>query len=210
MTKQKFILDTLDRMYPNAFVELTHKNTFELLVAVVLSAQTTDISVNKVTPKLFELYPTPSDLAKASVSDVEACIKTIGLYKNKAKHIIALSLELIQTYQSEVPSSREALESLPGVGRKTANVVLSNAFNIPALAVDTHVNRVSKRLKIAKEEDSVLEVEHKLMKNFPKKTWTKLHHQLIFFGRYHCLALNPKCQECPFFDICGYKNKTIK
>ena len=166
MTKQKFILDTLDRMYPNAFVELTHKNTFELLVAVVLSAQTTDISVNKVTPKLFELYPTPSDLAKASVSDVEACIKTIGLYKNKAKHIIALSLELIHTYQSEVPSSREALESLPGVGRKTANVVLSNAFNIPALAVDTHVNRVSKRLKIAKEEDSVLEVEQKLMKNF--------------------------------------------
>jgi endonuclease III len=210
MTKQKLILDTLEAMYPNAFVELTHKNTFELLVAVVLSAQTTDISVNKVTPNLFELYKTPLDLAQASITDVEQCIKTIGLYKNKAKHIVALANELVNTYQSEVPSSREALESLPGVGRKTANVVLSNAFNIPALAVDTHVNRVSKRLKIAKEDDTVLEVEQKLMKKFPKKTWTKLHHQLIFFGRYHCLAQNPKCQDCPFFDICAYKNKGIK
>ena len=210
MTKQKRILDTLEAMYPNAFVELTHKNTFELLVAVVLSAQTTDISVNKVTPKLFELYPTPLDLAHASITDVEQCIKTIGLYKNKAKHIVALANELVNSYQSEVPSSREALESLPGVGRKTANVVLSNAFNIPALAVDTHVNRVSKRLKIAKEDDSVLEVELKLMKKFPKKKWTKLHHQLIFFGRYHCLAQNPKCQDCPFFDMCAYKNKGVK
>lgn len=210
MTKQKRILDTLEAMYPNAFVELTHKNTFELLVAVVLSAQTTDISVNKVTPKLFELYPTPLDLAQASITDVEQCIKTIGLYKNKAKHIVALANELVNSYQSEVPSFREALESLPGVGRKTANVVLSNAFNIPALAVDTHVNRVSKRLKIAKEDDSVLEVELKLMKKFPKKSWTKLHHQLIFFGRYHCLAQNPKCQDCPFFDMCAYKNKGVK
>lgn len=210
MTKQKRILDTLEAMYPNAFVELTHKNTFELLVAVVLSAQTTDKSVNKVTPKLFELYPTPLDLAQAFIVDVEQCIKTIGLYKNKAKHIVALANELVNSYQSEVPSFREALESLPGVGRKTANVVLSNAFNIPALAVDTHVNRVSKRLKIAKEDDSVLEVELKLMKKFPKKTWTKLHHQLIFFGRYHCLAQNPKCQDCPFFDMCAYKNKGVK
>lgn len=210
MTKQKRILDTLEAMYPNAFVELTHKNTFELLVAVVLSAQTTDKSVNKVTPKLFELYPTPLDLAQAFIVDVEQCIKTIGLYKNKAKHIVALANELVNSYQSEVPSSREALESLPGVGRKTANVVLSNAFNIPALAVDTHVNRVSKRLKIAKEDDSVLEVELKLMKKFPKKSWTKLHHQLIFFGRYHCLAQNPKCQDCPFFDMCAYKNKGVK
>lgn len=210
MTKQKRILDTLEAMYPNAFVELTHKNTFELLVAVVLSAQTTDKSVNKVTPKLFELYPTPLDLAQAFIVDVEQCIKTIGLYKNKAKHIVALANELVNSYQSEVPSFREALESLPGVGRKTANVVLSNAFNIPALAVDTHVNRVSKRLKIAKEDDSVLEVELKLMKKFPKKSWTKLHHQLIFFGRYHCLAQNPKCQDCPFFDMCAYKNKGVK
>ena len=207
MKREERILEVLESMYPNAHVELNHKNTFELLVAVVLSAQTTDKSVNKVTHGLFEKFPTPELLKDAPLKDVEDLIKSIGLYKNKAKHIISLSKELYINFNGEVPNDRKSLESLPGVGRKTANVVLSNAFGIPALAVDTHVNRVSKRLKLAKEDDSVLQVEQKLMKKFPKKYWTKLHHQLIFFGRYHCLAQNPKCHECPLLDICTYKDK---
>lgn len=207
MKREERILEVLESMYPNAHVELNHKNTFELLVAVVLSAQTTDKSVNKVTHGLFEKFPTPELLKDAPLKDVEDLIKSIGLYKNKAKHIISLSKELYINFNGEVPNDRKSLESLPGVGRKTANVVLSNAFGIPALAVDTHVNRVSKRLKLAKEDDSVLQVEQKLMKKFPKKYWTKLHHQLIFFGRYHCLAQNPKCHECSLLDICTYKDK---
>jgi endonuclease-3 len=207
MKREDIILDALETMYPNAHVELNHKNIFELLVAVVLSAQTTDKSVNKITGALFEKFPTPYALKDASLDEVENLIKSIGLYKNKAKNIIALSNELVFKFNGEIPSDRSSLESLSGVGRKTANVVLSNAFGIPALAVDTHVNRVSKRLKLAKENDSVLQVEQKLMKKFPEKYWTKLHHQLIFFGRYHCLSQNPKCYNCPLFDICSYKNK---
>ena len=210
MTKPEFILDVLDTMYPNAHVELTHQNHFELLVAVVLSAQTTDVSVNKVTPKLFQTYPTPEALSLADPKDVEMLIKTIGLYKMKAKNIILLSKVLVDQYNSAVPRTRKELELLPGVGRKTANVVLSNAFNVPALAVDTHVNRVSKRLRLAKEQDDVLTIEKKLMRKFPKSSWTKLHHQLIFFGRYHCNAKNPKCFNCPLFSVCGYKDKKLR
>jgi endonuclease-3 len=207
MTKTDVILEKLSLMFPDAKVELDHKNHFELLIAVVLSAQTTDVSVNKVTPKLFETYPTPDELSKAVTSDVEKLIQTIGLYKNKAKHIIELSKILIEKHDGIVPNSREELEALPGVGRKTTNVVLSNAFGIPALAVDTHVDRVSKRLGLAKPSDSVLDVEKKLMRKFPKSTWKNLHHQLIFFGRYHCLAKNPKCEICPLYDQCVYKDK---
>ncbi len=201
------ILDVLNDMFPDAHVELTHKNTFELLVAVVLSAQTTDVSVNKVTPALFDRYPTPEDLGEAEVHDVETYIKKIGLYRNKAKNIVALSKTLVELHHGEVPSDRKSLEALPGVGRKTANVVLSNAFGIPALAVDTHVARVSVRLGLAKKDDNVLQIEKKLYKKIPKEFWTKMHHQLIFFGRYHCLAKNPKCAGCPLFDICKYENK---
>jgi endonuclease-3 len=207
MKKEDQILDTLNLMFPNAHVELNHKNHFELLIAVVLSAQTTDISVNKVTPKLFEQYSNPESLMDAKLEDVENTIKSIGLYKNKAKNIILLAKDLVLKHQSIVPNDREKLEQLPGVGRKTANVVLSNAFNVEALAVDTHVKRVSIRLGLAKENDSVLEIEKKLMRKFPKNTWSKLHHQLIFFGRYHCLAKNPKCSFCPLYEICKFKNK---
>lgn len=209
MKHAEFILNTLDQMFPNATVELHHHNVFELLVAVVLSAQTTDVAVNKVTPNLFKKYPTPEQLAKGDLKDIESHIKTIGLYHNKAKNIKALANVLIESYQGEVPSDRSSLESLPGVGRKTANVVLSNAFNIPALAVDTHVARVSVRLGFAKEGDSVLTIEHKLMKKIPKEKWQQAHHQFIFFGRYHCLARAPKCVKCPLFDICKYKDKTM-
>lgn len=201
------ILRVLDEMFPDAHVELNHQNTFELLVAVVLSAQTTDIAVNLVTPELFKRFSTPKDLSNAQVAEVEQILKTIGLYRNKAKNIIALSHEIHHKYHDEIPNDRASLESLPGVGRKTANVVLSNAFNVPALAVDTHVARVSVRLKLAKKDDSVLEIEHKLMRKFPKNKWTKLHHQLIFFGRYHCFARAPKCQQCPLVDVCGYEKK---
>ncbi len=207
MTRVEQIIHTLDHMFPNAHVELTHKNHFELLVAVVLSAQTTDVSVNKVTPNLFNQYPTPKLLSKADVKDVEKLIKTIGLYHNKAKNIVKLSAELVNRFDGIVPSDRKSLESLPGVGRKTANVVLSNAFNIPALAVDTHVARVSIRLGLAKQNDSVLQIEKKLNRKLPKDSWTKMHHQMIFFGRYHCLAKKPKCSTCPLFDICKFKDK---
>jgi endonuclease-3 len=210
MNKINVILNTLQDMYPDAHVELTHQSHFQLLVAVVLSAQTTDKAVNKVTPKLFEVFPDANALSKASAQDVIPLIKTIGLYQNKAKNIILLSQQLMTLYDGIVPNDRASLEALPGVGRKTANVVLSNAFDIPALAVDTHVERVSKRLRLARKNDSVLVVEQKLMKKFPKKNWTKLHHQLIFFGRYHCTAKQPKCNDCPLFDMCAYPLKHKK
>ena len=207
MNKFDVILTTLEDMFPDAHVELDHQSHFQLLVAVVLSAQTTDKSVNKVTPGLFRQFPDAASLARASVEEVTPLIKSLGLYQNKAKNIIALSNQLMARFQGEVPSDRASLESLPGVGRKTANVVLSNAFGIPALAVDTHVDRVSKRLRLAKKTDDVLTVEKKLIKKFPKEHWTKLHHQLIFFGRYHCTAKDPKCLSCPFYDMCVYSNK---
>lgn len=207
MDRVEKIIKTLDQMFPDAHVELTHKNHFELLVAVVLSAQTTDVSVNKVTPKLFETYPTPFDLAKASYLNVEKLIKTIGLYRNKSKNIIKLAQQLVERFEGIVPNNRKDLESLPGVGRKTANVVLSNAFHIPALAVDTHVARVSIRLGLAKKDDSILQIEKKLNRKLPRESWTKMHHQMIFFGRYHCLAKKPKCNTCPLYDICKFKDK---
>lgn len=200
-------IETLNHMFPDAKAELDYKNAFELLIAVVLSAQTTDIAVNKATKTLFESYPTPQALSEASYEDVEKHIRTIGLYHNKSKNIVALSKILVEKYDGEVPSSRHDLESLPGVGRKTANVVLSNAFGIPALAVDTHVARISVRLGLAKKSDNVLEIEKKLNRQIPRALWLKVHHQMIFFGRYHCLAKKPKCQGCPLYDVCKYENK---
>ncbi len=207
MKKEEHILEVLELMFPDAHVELNHQNNFELLIAVVLSAQTTDVGVNKITPTLFQKYPSPYEMMNADIKDIEDKIKTIGLYRNKAKNIILLSKQLVEKHDGIVPGEREALELLPGVGRKTANVVLSNAFGIPALAVDTHVARVSIRLGLANKEDSVFEIEKKLMKKLPREKWQKAHHQFIFFGRYHCLAKNPKCNNCPLFDICKYENK---
>ena len=192
---KEYIIESLNKLYPNAECELRHKNNFELLIAVVLSAQTTDASVNKVTPALFAKFPDAKALANAEIDDVIACIKSIGLYQNKSKNIISLSKQLVERFAGEVPSSREELESLDGVGRKTCNVILSNCFDYPAFAVDTHVSRVSKRLMIAKKDDDVLTIEKKLMKFFPKDLWGKLHHQFIFFGRYKCKAKNPDCED---------------
>ena len=211
MTKSQriFFSHYLEELFPDAKAELDFTNNFELIVAVVLSAQTTDIAVNKVTKDLFKKYPTPNDLMHADVEDVMETIKTIGLYKTKARNIIGLAKRLVEDYGGLVPSERKDLESLPGVGRKTANVVLSNAFGIPALAVDTHILRISKRLGLADETDDVLEVEMKLNKQFPKELWHKLHHQLIFFGRYHCIARKPNCDTCKMQDICPYFKNVI-
>lgn len=205
MTKRnKEILNILNEMFPEAKAELDFENDFELLIAVVLSAQTTDIGVNRVTKELFRLYPTPDKLANANMDDVIKAINSIGLYRNKSKNIIELSKIIMEKYDGVVPGNRKDLESLPGVGRKTANVVLSVAFDTPAIAVDTHVNRTSKRLGLANEDDSLIEVERKLMKAFPKETWTKLHHQLILYGRYYCKAKNPNCAETPLGKYCNH------
>lgn len=201
-SSKEYIIENLNRLYPDAHCELNHKDSFELLIAVVLSAQTTDVSVNRVTPALFEKYPDALSLSEASEEDVMRLIHSIGLYKNKSRNIINLAKELVKRFNGEVPSKREELESLPGVGRKTANVVLSNCFDYPAFAVDTHVSRVSKRLMIARKDDDVLTIEKKLMKFFPRNCWSRLHHQFIFFGRYKCKAKNPECTDCPFKDSC--------
>ena len=201
-SSKEYIIENLNRLYPDAHCELNHKGSFELLIAVVLSAQTTDVSVNRVTPALFEKYPDALSLSEASEEDVMRLIHSIGLYKNKSRNIINLAKELVKRFDGEVPSKREELESLPGVGRKTANVVLSNCFDYPAFAVDTHVSRVSKRLMIARKDDDVLTIEKKLMKFFPRNCWSRLHHQFIFFGRYKCKAKNPECTDCPFRDSC--------
>ena len=201
-SSKEYIIENLNRLYPDAHCELNHKDSFELLIAVVLSAQTTDVSVNRVTSALFEKYPDALSLSEASEEDVMRLIHSIGLYKNKSRNIINLAKELVKRFNGEVPSKREELESLPGVGRKTANVVLSNCFDYPAFAVDTHVSRVSKRLMIARKDDDVLTIEKKLMKFFPRNCWSRLHHQFIFFGRYKCKSKNPECTDCPFKDSC--------
>ncbi|MBS5114831.1 MAG: endonuclease III [Erysipelotrichaceae bacterium] len=200
--KLDLILNTLDTMFPDAHCELNHSNEFELLVAVMLSAQTTDQSVNKLTDTLFKKYRCVEDYANASVSELENDIRTIGLYRNKAKSLHLMANKLIEEYNGEVPRTIKELVKLPGVGQKTANVVVSVAFGVPAFAVDTHVERIAKRLGFAKKEDSVQIVEKKLCKAIPKDRWIKGHHQFIFFGRYFCKATNPNCQSCSLYDIC--------
>ena len=207
--KRDHILSVLDEMFPDAHCELNHSNEFELLVAVMLSAQTTDQSVNKVTANLFQKYHTPYDFLEADIEDLQNDIRQIGLFRNKAKSLKNMSKKLIEDFDGKVPSTQKELESLPGVGRKTANVIRSVAFDQPAFAVDTHVERIAKRLGFAKEEDSVLTVEMKLNKSIPKKYWSKCHHQFIFFGRYFCKAQNPNCKECPLVDLCKEKNKKL-
>ncbi|NLZ74946.1 MAG: endonuclease III [Erysipelotrichia bacterium] len=199
------IYKRLLELFPNASCELNYKNDYQLIVAVVLSAQTTDIAVNKVTDVLFKKYPNVYSLAIANTKDVEKIIKPIGLYKNKTKNIINLSKAIVEQFAGVVPNTYKELITLDGVGRKTANVVLSELFNVPAIAIDTHVNRVSKRLGLVKKDASIIEVERKLQETFKKEYWSKLHHLLIHFGRYKCLARNPKCENCPFIEICVEK-----
>lgn len=208
-TKQDRILNTFDEMFPDARCVLNHSNNLELLVAVMLSAQTTDESVNKLTSHLFQKYKTVDDYANASLPELESDLHSIGLYRNKAKNIKAMAMALQARFNGVVPASHDALISLPGVGRKTANVVMAEGFGYPAIAVDTHVERISKRLGFAKPDDTVLTVEKKLMKTIPMNRWIKTHHQMIFFGRYHCKAMSPHCKECPLVDLCKEKNKKL-
>ena len=212
LSKEK-TMEALSRMYdmfPDAVGELHSDSPFQLLIAVILSAQATDVSVNKATPALFKAYPTPEALAQAPIEDIIEKIKMIGLYRNKAKNIKACAQMLLDNYDGVVPNSREELIKLPGVGRKTANVVLGDAFGVPAIAVDTHVERVTKRLRICKLNASVTEVEATLMRKIPKDLWVKSHHTLIFFGRYHCTARAPKCEICPLLDMCQEGKDRLK
>lgn len=216
LSKEKTMeaIEIMYEMFPNAECELKHKNPFELLIAVILSAQATDVSVNKATPGLFAAFPTPEALAAAPVEEIIAKIKTIGLYRNKAKNIKACAQQLLERFNGEVPQTRDELVSLPGVGRKTANVVMGDAFGEPAFAVDTHVERVSKRLRICKLNANVTEVEQTLMRKVPKELWVKTHHTMIFFGRYHCLARAlaraPKCEACPLLYMCQEGKERMK
>lgn len=189
MTPQE-ILDILEKEFPDADSELYFEDNFQLLIAVTLSAQSTDVAVNKVTPALFKAYPDAFSMAKASVKDIESYIRTLGLYRNKARFLLETSQMLVSDYDGIVPDTYTDLIRLPGVGRKTANVVLAVGFKKPAIAVDTHVDRVAKRLGFANENDSVLEVEKKLMHIFEAKDWAKAHYLLLLFGRYHSTARN--------------------
>jgi len=196
------ILDALEEHYPDAKCALIHSNPFELLVATILSAQCTDERVNLVTARLFQKYKTPQDFARLTPKELEEEIKELGLFRNKAKNIVAMSQKLLLEYGGDVPKDRESLESLPGVGRKTANVVLSNAFDIPAIAVDTHVFRVANRLGLVSRAPNPLAVERQLMKNIPKDRWSQAHHWLIHHGRQVCEARKPKCDVCPLLPYC--------
>ena len=204
-----YILENLEKLFPNAGCELNYNNVFELIIAVSLSAQTTDKSVNKITPELFKKYSTPFLLANANVEDVEEIIKSIGLYKNKSRNIINLSKIIVEKYNGIIPNNQSDLESLPGVGRKTANVVLTEGFKIPRIPVDTHVDRVSKRFGLVEENATVLDVENKLMSLIDESNWHKAHHLILFMGRYKCLAKNPKCDDCFYKDKCKYDKKPL-
>lgn len=203
------IVNYLDELFPNPRCELNYSKDYELLLAVMLSAQTTDKRVNMVTSELFSKYPNLETLSQASLDDIINIIRPIGTFNKKASNIILISKALLKDYNGIVPNNREYLESLPGVGRKTTNVVLANLFNEDCIAVDTHVSRVSKRLKLANITDDVLTIEKKLNKKFKKNDLGRLHHQLVLFGRYYCKANNPLCCDCKLKDICNYKNKKI-
>lgn len=197
------ILAVLAEMYPDAHCELNYRNPFELLIATILSAQSTDRQVNIVTKPLFEKYPTPHDMATLTEDELAEEIRMLGLFRNKSKNILKTCQILVEEYNGEVPSNRAKLEALPGVGRKTANVVLSNAFGVPALAVDTHVQRVANRLALA-DSENVLETERQLMRKIPRAEWTDTHHRIIWHGRRICSARNPKCSTCNLLEFCWY------
>ena len=205
------IVNYLDTLFPNPRCELNYTKDYELLIAVMLSAQTTDKRVNMVTSVLFQKYPTLEDLSKAPLEDVISIIRPIGTYERKARNVISIASSLLKDQKGAVPNDRDYLESLSGVGHKTANVVLSNLYGENCIAVDTHVSRVSKRLGLAKEKDDVLTVEKKLMKKMKGYSLGRLHHQLVLFGRYHCKAMAPLCSNCQLSSFClEYQKKAKK
>lgn len=210
MNKQKIhdIFARFQKENPNPTTELRYKNPFELLIAVILSAQATDISVNKATEKLYPIANTPEKILALGEEGLKEYIKTIGLFNSKAKNVIKACKILVEQHQSIVPQLREHLEALPGVGRKTANVILNTCFSQPTIAVDTHIFRVANRIPLATGK-TPLEVEIKLLRVIPKEFLQDAHHWLILHGRYTCIARKPKCPECIIKDLCEYKNKTV-
>lgn len=188
--------------YPAAGTTLYADTHFHFLLAVILSAQSTDQFVNKLTPALFDRFPTPQDLAAAEPDDVEPYIKRLGLYHNKAKYLVNCSRKLVSSFNGRVPRTLKELTSLPGVGRKVANVVMAECFAIPAFPVDTHVSRVARRLAMVPPKATVLAIEKRLREAVPKEKWLDAHHSMIFWGRYRCMARNPRCSDCPLLPIC--------
>lgn len=200
------IIKAVDELYENPKCELVFSSNYELLVAVILSAQCTDKRVNQVTSQLFKEYNTPEKMIKLSQEELEDKIRSCGFFHNKAKHILECSRDLVEKFNGEIPSEKEKLLSLSGVGEKTANVVLATAFNVPAIAVDTHVFRVSNRLGLAKSKD-VFKTQKQLEKVLPKDKWIKFHYALVLHGRYVCKSQNPKCKECSLINLCPFKKK---
>ena len=207
MTMINSIINYLDEIIPNPVCELKYNKDYELLISVMLSAQTTDKRVNLVTDVLYKKYPSLEELCNADINDIIDIIRPIGTFRKKASNIKLISQKILEECNGIVPNNRKYLESLPGVGRKTTNVVLSNLYNVPCIAVDTHVSRVSKRLGLAKQDDDVLTIEKKLNKKLPKEKLSRLHHQLVLFGRYYCTAQNPECSNCKLKNICKKKDK---
>lgn len=206
--KNNLIIQKLQEMYPSAGPELVFHNPFETLVATILSAQCTDVQVNKVTPEVFRRYPDAFAMAECPEEDLYALVRSCG-FASKAKNIINASKILVEKYNGKVPDDMDSLQELPGVGRKTANVVMANAFHVPSIAVDTHVFRVSNRIGLAKAK-SVEETEKQLMKNIPQEKWIDAHHWLIFHGRRVCKSRNPLCKDCDLQELCDYYKKIKK
>lgn len=203
------LLEYLDYLFPDPKCELIYETDYQLLIAVVLSAQSTDNRVNSVTPIIFSKYKTLEELKNASLEDLEEIIRPVGSFRKKAQYVKGIATRLVDEFDGKVPVDREVLESFPGVGRKTVNVFLAEFYHYPAIAVDTHVERVSKRLKLAFLKDSVLDVERKLMKKVPKERWAKFHLQMVLFGRYYCKAVKPLCKDCPLKEYCREKKKNL-
>lgn len=198
----RHVLEEIIKLYPNAKPALNYSNHFELLVSVMLSAQTTDEAVNKVTPDLFKKFPNPEAVVKSSPEEIEPYLKSIGLYRNKSKFLYQMSKQLVDQFKGEVPHTRKELESLSGVGRKTANVVLSIAFDTPAFAVDTHITRICKHHKIVPENATTLQIEKRVTEVLPPKLWTQAHLSMLLFGRNICHPRNPECHNYPQLYDC--------
>lgn len=208
MNKVEVIEKCLDDMFKDPNCELNYHNDYELLIAIVLSAQTTDKRVNSVTSILFDRYKNLEELSDADIKDIENILRPLGSFRKKALYVKEIARILFLDYDGKVPIKRKELEAMPGVGRKTVNVFLGEFYNIPTIAVDTHVERVSKRLGLAKDSDDVRCVEEKLKRKFKRDVWAKRHLQLVLFGRYHCKALSPNCDVCKLKDICKYKKRS--
>ena len=208
MNKVEVIEKCLDDMFKDPNCELNYHNDYELLIAIVLSAQTTDKRVNNVTSILFDRYKNLEELSNADIKDIENILRPLGSFRKKALYVKEIAGILFLDYDGKVPIKRKELEAMPGVGRKTVNVFLGEFYNIPTIAVDTHVERVSKRLGLAKDSDDVRCVEEKLKRKFKREDWAKRHLQLVLFGRYHCKAVSPNCDVCKLKDICKYKKRS--